>query len=76
MRTDYPDGSFMLAWQKMYAWYTPIGILSTAVYRRSNGTNVRVSEKHTKVMQWLHKQGENEINLLNRGILKRKCNVY
>lgn len=74
MRTDFKNGSFMLSWQKCTAWYDPQGNLTDAEYkrfRRGERITVNVSEKHVHVRDWLNKQGKLEIDLLNRGILKR-----
>lgn len=76
MRIDYPDGSFMLAWEKCRAWYDAAGKLKDAEYKRTYRgypSAVAVSEKHTKVRAWLAKQGANEASLLARGILKRNA---
>ena len=75
MRVDFPDGSFMLSWEKCRAWYNPDGTLKDAEYKRTyKGFPAAraVSEKHTKVRAWLEKQGKHEVALLARGILKRK----
>lgn len=74
MRIDFPDGSFMLSWQKVRAWYNPDGSLKDCEYKRmykGYPTATAVSEKHVKVRAWLEKQGNREIDLLNQGILKR-----
>lgn len=75
MRIDYSDGSFMLSWEKVRAWFSPDGSLKDAEYKltgRNYGPTRAVSKRHTKVLAWLAKQGKQEIDLLNRGILKRK----
>lgn len=71
MRIDYPDGSFMLAWQHARAWYDNTGKLKDAEYKRGRKT-VAVAMAHTKVRAWLAKQGQQEAGLLNSGRLKRK----
>jgi hypothetical protein len=75
MRVDYPDGSFMLSWEFCRAWFAPDGTLKDAEYKRMyKGYPVAraVSAKHTKVRAWLEEQGKVEVDLLARGILKRK----
>lgn len=74
MRIDYPNNSFMLAWQKCRAWYNPDGTLKDAEYKttyKGFPAARSVSAKHTKVLAWLEKQGKQEADLLQRGILKR-----
>lgn len=75
MRIDYSDGSFMLSWQKCRAWFSPDGSLKDAEYKttyKGYPAARAVSKKHVKVLAWLEQQGKQEIDLLNRGILKRK----
>lgn len=74
MRIDYSDNSFMLSWDRIRAWYRPDGSLSDCEYKRWRGklTTSAVSSKHVKVIAYLERQGIIEIDLLNRGILKRK----
>lgn len=68
-RTAYPDGSFMLAWQKMQAWFNADGTLKDAQYKRMhNGQLVTraVSPKHVHVRAWLDKQGKSELAFQKR----------
>jgi hypothetical protein len=75
MRIDYSDGSFMLCWYNVRAWYTAEGELKDCEKKywcKGYLASRAISERHTKVRAWLVKQGENEADLLKRGILKRK----
>ena len=73
--TTFPDGSFMLVWERtpcvprdpgrippgVRAWYTRDGVLKDSAYKRSyrgRPIEAAVSQKHTKVLTWLAKQGE------------------
>ncbi|RWP84720.1 MAG: hypothetical protein EOR11_19870 [Mesorhizobium sp.] len=74
MRTDFSDGSFMLSWSHCRAWFERDGTLKDAEYKRrfrGHPAAVAVSAKHTKVRQWLARQGKQEASLLERGILHR-----
>lgn len=76
MRIDYPDGSFMLSWQKCRAWFAADGSLKDAEYKRTyrgHPSAVAVSPKHVKVRAWLEKQGKSEAAMIARGILKQKA---
>lgn len=75
MRVDYSDKSFMLSWDNCRAWFTESGELKDAEYKRKykgHPAAVAVSQKHTKVIAWLKKQGLRESQLLARGVLIRK----
>lgn len=77
MRTDFPDGSFMLSWEKCRAWFEADGTLKDAEYkyrRRGFITARAVSVKDVRVRAWLAKQGKQEVDLIARGILKRAEN--
>lgn len=52
----FPNGSFMLSWDKVRAWYNPDGSLSDCEYKRGNG--VAVAARHRKVREWLALQGK------------------
>lgn len=75
MRIDYPDGSFMLSWDSMRAWYSSDGELIDCEkkYTYQGYPAARaVSPKHTHIRAWLIKKGKEEIELLRMGILKPK----
>jgi hypothetical protein len=75
MRIDYPDNSFMLAWDHCRAWFRADGTLKDAEYKRKYRgypTAVAVSPAHVRVRAWLQKQGTQEAQLLERGILVRR----
>lgn len=75
MRTDFPDGGFMLSWQRFRAWFSADGSLKDCEYKTTyqGFPAVRaISKKHVNVLKWLEKQGKQEADLLKRGILKRK----
>ncbi len=77
MRVDFPDGSFMLSWDRCRAWYEPDGTLKDAEYkRRYRGfpVAVAVADAHVNVRAWLQRAGFRESDLLARGILKRREN--
>lgn len=75
MRVDFPDGSFMLSWDKCRAWYNSDGSLKDCEYKRKRKgflVAAAIPAKHTKVRAWLCAQGATESRLLDAGILKRK----
>lgn len=75
MREDYPDGSFRLSWQHGRAVFHADGTLKFAEYKRKHYgkvTYVTVAQRHTKVREWLQRQGLLEAKLLNDGIFKRR----
>lgn len=75
MREDYPDGSFRLSWQYCRAVFFADGTLKFAEYKRKRHGKVIyvvVAQRHTKVREWLQRQGLLEAKLLNDGIFKRR----
>lgn len=61
MKITYSDGSFMLAWDRVRAWYYADGSLKDAEYRRHNGRTATVASNHRNVRSYLMRQGINEL---------------
>lgn len=69
MKTEFPDGSFMLSWDRCRAWYDKEGKLKDAEYKRKYRgypTAVSVSPCHIHVLEWLEMQGEMEADFIKR----------
>lgn len=60
MKITFVDGSFMLSWDRIRAWYNPDGALKDAEYKWPHRA---VAERHTKVRAWLEKQGREEVRM-------------
>lgn len=60
MKITYSDGSFMLSWERVRAWYNADGTLKDCEYKLPS---VRaISQKHVHVRAYLARQGKLEVS--------------
>lgn len=64
MKINYSDGSFMLSWDKVRAWYNADGTMKDCEYKRTfrgYPSAAAVPTNHHNMRAWLKKQGEMEV---------------